>query len=97
MSPLFDLGSEVNAIYSAFAKELGLFIRLTNVVAQKIDSIILDIYKIVVVAFSITDKANQVKFFKKNFLVANVSPEIVFGILFLTLSNANIDFLDWEL
>ena len=51
----------------------------------------------IVVAFSVTNKVNQVKFFKETFLVANVSLEIVFEILFLTLSGANIDFLDRDL
>ena len=61
---------------------------------QKIDNIILDTYRIVVVAFSMTDKVNQVKFFKEIFLVANISLELVFRMLFLTLSNADVDFLD---
>ena len=47
----------------------------------------------VVVAFLVTDKTNRVKFFEEIFLVANVSPEAVLEILFLTLSNANVDFL----
>ena len=51
----------------------------------------------VVAAFLVTDKVNQVKFFEKIFLVANVSPEVVFRILFFTLSNADIDFLNWKL
>ena len=29
--------------------------------------------------------------------MANVSPEIVFGMTFLTLSGADVDFLGWEL
>ena len=29
--------------------------------------------------------------------MANVSPEIFLGMLFLTLSDADVDFLDWEL
>ena len=44
-----------------------------------------------------TDKANQVRFFEETFLVANVSPKVVFGMLFLTLSGVDIDFLDQEL
>ena len=51
----------------------------------------------IVVAFSVTDKANQVRFFKKTFLIANISPEIVFGMLSLTLSNTDINFLGREL
>ena len=54
----------------------------------------LDIYKIVVAAFLMTDKANWIRFFKKVFLVANISPKVVFGMLFLILSRVDIDFLD---
>ena len=60
----------------------------------KIDGIILDTYRMIVAAFSVIDKVNRVRFFEEIFLVANVSPEIVLGILFLTLSNADNDFLD---
>ena len=43
-----------------------------------------------------TDKVNQVRFFEETFLMANVSPEVVFGMLFLTLSGADVDFLNWK-
>ena len=92
-----DLGSQINAIYLAFAKELGLLIRPTDVEAQKIDCTMLDIFGMVVAAFLVKNKANQVRFFGKTFLVANFSPEIVFGIPFLTLNGANVDFLGREL
>ena len=91
---LINSRSGVNTIYPSFAKQLGLPIRPTDVGAQKIDGTTLDIHRIVVAAFSVVDKANQVRFFEEIFLVANVSPEIVLGMLFLTLSGANIDFLD---
>ena len=48
----------------------------------------------VVIAFLVTDKTNQVRFFEEIFLVANVSLGVVFKMLFLTLSDA--DFLDQE-
>ena len=57
----------------------------------------LEIYGMVVAAFSVEDKANQVRFFKEIFLVANVSPELVLRMLFFTLSGADIDFLGREL
>lgn len=64
---------------------------------QKINGIMLDIFKIVISAFLVIDKANRVKFFKENFLVTNISPEVVLGMLFFILSNADIDFLGWKL
>ena len=94
---MIDSRSEINAIHPTFAKQLGLPVRLTDVGAQKIDSTTLDIYEMVVATFSVVDKVNQVRFFEETFLVANVSTEVVFGILFLTLSGADIDFLGWEL
>ena len=51
----------------------------------------------VVTAFSVVDKANQVVFFGESFEMANVSSEVILEIFFLTLSNANIDFLGREL
>ena len=68
---LLDLKNEVNAIHLNFARELSLPIRLTNIGTQKIDGITLDTYKIVIANFLVINKANQVKFFKNIFLVAN--------------------------
>lgn len=91
---LFNSNNKVNSIHPTFAKELDLPIKPIDVRVLKIDSIILDTYEILVAIFLVTDKANCVRFFKKNFLVANVSPKEIFGILFLTLIDINIDFLD---
>ena len=43
------------------------------------------------------NKTNWIRFFGKTFLVTNISLKVVFGMFFLTLSNADIDFLDREL
>ena len=53
-----DSGSEVNDVHPAFAKELGLPIRPTDVGAPKIDGTMLENYRMVVAAFSVEDKAN---------------------------------------
>ena len=94
---LLDLSSKSNAIYPTFIKKLELPIRLIDVRAQKFDNITLDSYEMVVTVFLITNKTNRVKFFKETFLVANISPKIVFKMFFFTLSDTDIDFLDWEL
>ena len=52
--------------------------------------------KIAMTNFLLQNKRDRVRFLKETFLVANVSPEVVLGILFLTLSGADIDFLNWE-
>ena len=94
---LINLESEVNASYLSFTKQLSLPIRPIDVGTQKIDGTTLDTYAIVVAVFLMMDKANQVRFFEEIFLVANFSPKIVFGMSFLTLSGANIDFSGREL
>lgn len=70
---LFNSSSEINAIHLIFTKELELLIKPAEIGDKKIDGIILDIYEMVVAAFFVTNKANQIRFFEKTFLVANVS------------------------
>ena len=45
-----------------------------------------------VAVFLVTNQTNWVKFFEKIFLVANISPDVIFEIPFFTLSNTNINF-----
>ena len=97
MQALVDMGSEVNVMHPFFAKQLGLSIRQIDVGAQKIDGTTLDTYGMVVAAFSMMNKANWVRFFEETFLMTNISLELVFGMSFLTLSSADIDFSGWEL
>ncbi len=46
----------------------------------------------VVSTFSIMDKDGRERFFEENFLFADVKPNIVLGMPFWTMSNADIDF-----
>ncbi len=54
----------------------------------------------VVSTFSVSDKDERKRFFEESFLLVDVRPNIVFGMLFLTISNADIDFqardLQWR-
>ncbi len=97
---MLDSGSEVNAISQAFAQQLGLKIRKTNIGAQKIDGTTLETYGIIVSTFSVSDKDERERFFEESFLLANVRPDIMLGVLFLTMSNADINFkardLQWR-
>ena len=51
----------------------------------------------VVSTFFVTDKNNREKFFEESFLLANVKSDIVLGMPFLTMSNADVDFQAWDL
>ncbi len=54
----------------------------------------------VVFTFSVLDKDGRERFFKERFLLADVRPDIVLGMPFLTMSNADVDFqardLQWR-
>ena len=52
----------------------------------------LETYGMIVFTFFVLDKDGREKFFVKNFLLADVQPDIVLGMPFLTMSNSNIDF-----
>ena len=65
---------------------------MTNIEAQKIDNTTLKTYGIVVSTFFILDKDGRERFFEESFLLADIKPNVVLKILFLTMSNADIDF-----
>ncbi len=54
-------------------------------------------YEIIVSTFFVSDKHSRERFFEKSFLLTHVKPDIVLGMSFLTMSNANIDFLARDL
>ncbi len=97
---MLDSRSEVNAMSQSFAQQLGLKIYKTNVGAQKIDGTTLKTYGMVVSTFSVWDKDVRERFFEESFLLANVRPDIMLGMPFLTMSNADLDFqardLQWR-
>ncbi len=72
-----------------YAVELGLTTWKTSVGAQKIDGLPLETYGMVSASFSLHNSLGKVRFFKETFLLADTSMEVVLGMLFLALSNAN--------
>ena len=88
--PLINFGNEVNAITSAYAVVLGLKVCPTTIGAQKIYSSFLKTFGMVIASFQVKDKLGRDWFFQETFLLANINIEIVFGMLFFTLSNAII-------
>ncbi len=96
MRALIDSSSKVNVITPAYAVELGLTTWKTSVGAQKIDGLPLETYSMALSWFSIQDSLKRVWFFEETFLLTDISIEIVLGMLFLSLSNANIEFAELE-
>ena len=76
----------------AFASQLGLRIWKTNVGAQKIDGTTLETFGMVVSTFFLLNKDGQKRLLKESFLLADVKPNIVLGIPFLTINNIDINF-----
>ncbi len=97
---LLDSGSEVNAMSQTFEQQLGLKIRKTNVGAQKIDGTTLETYGMILSTFSVSDKDGRERFFEKSFLLADIRPDIVLRMPFLTMSNVDVNFqvqdLQWR-
>ena len=94
---LVDLGSEVNAMTPAYAAKLGLQVQKTDTGAQKIDGSTLETFGMVLADFQVEDKLGRVRFFQETFLLADISAEVVLGMPFLTLSNADVQFVEKEL
>ena len=60
--------------------------------SRNINGITLETFGIIVSTFSILDKDDKVKFFERSFLLADIKPDIVLEMLFLTMNNIDINF-----
>ena len=84
----------------AYVERLGFKTRKTNVGTQKIDGSALEICGMVIADFQVEDKNDRSRFFQETFLVANTKFEVILGIPFLKLSNADMSFgertLTWK-
>ena len=94
---LIDSGNEINAMTPAHALKLGLQVYHTDVGAQKIDGSTLQTFGMVLANFQVEDKLGRTRFFQETFLLADISAEVVLGMPFLTLSNADVQFVEKEL
>ena len=94
---LIDSSSEFNAIHPAYAINLGLRARKIDVSTQKIDRSYLNTFEIVIADYSVKDKLEIVRFFLETFFLANISLEMIPGILFLTFGKVDIRFMEQEL
>lgn len=49
-------------------------------------------FEIVLASFQIKDKLRKIQFFRKTFLLTDISVEIILNIFFLIFNNTNIQF-----
>ena len=84
----------------AYTKRLGLKTRKTNVGAQKINGSAPETFGMVIADFKVEDKGGRPRFFQETFLVADTKFEVILGMPFLKISNADIAFgektLTWK-
>ena len=84
--------SKVNTMTPIFRAKLSLSIRHTSIGSQKIDGSALKTYRMTIAGFLIQDGLSKIRFFEKTFLLAETSMDLVLGMPFLSLSNADIQF-----
>lgn len=84
---LIDSSMKVNTIENSFMGKLDLCICKTIVDAQKIDGSRREIYGIVIALFQMDDKEGKSCFFKKTILLADISIDISFKMIYFILSN----------
>ena len=89
---MLDSNSRVNAISPVFVQKLDFHIQKTNVKAQKINDSTFETFKIVITNFQVEDKGDKPRFFQEIFLFADIKFEVILGMLFLKISNANVAF-----
>ena len=80
-----------------YASKLGFKTWKTDMGAQKIDSLLLKTFKIVMPSFQIIDTLFMAQFFQETFLLANTSMKMVLRMFFFTLNNTNIQFTEKKL
>ena len=91
---LLNNSSEINAMSPTYVKRLSLKTWKTNIGAQKIDGSALETFGMMIADFQVEDKGGKPRFFQKIFLVADIKFEVVLGIPFLKISNANVAFVE---
>lgn len=75
-----------------YIAKLGFTISKTSIGAQKIVGLALGSDHPTLIRFSLQNSFGKIRFFKKMFLLANTSMEMILGMPFLSLSNADIKF-----
>lgn len=89
---LLNFYSEINVITPAYVAKLGPKSWCINIGAQKINSFILEIFRIILASFQIENKLQRARFFHEYFFIANINVAIILSIPFLIHSNTNVFF-----
>ena len=94
---MLNFENKLNPITLAYTAQLSLKMQKTNIGAQKIDKFLLKTYEKIITAFKVLDKLSCSWFFQKTFLLTDISIKVVLGMVFLIVSNADIQLAEKEL
>lgn len=81
-------------MHTIYANKIKLSIQKTDVCTKKVDGYVLAIFDIIIEVFLINNKDKKIRFFEKIFLLTNINLDVIFKMLFFTLNNTNIRFLE---
>ena len=85
---------KVNVMTSVYTLKLGFRVYPTDIGAQKIDGSIFETFRMIMANFQIENKLGKAWFFQETFLLADISAEVVLSMPYLTLSNADVQFVE---
>lgn len=88
---LIDLGRKIIVMKPNFERKLGFCIYITNIDTPKIDGDRLKVYEIIIRLFQVDIKDKKFCFFKKIFLLADISIHVTFRIFSLTLNIVKVN------
>ena len=77
-----------------FTYKLNLRVCKSKISAQKINNLKLNTFDVVITLFFIKNKEKRCCILEKTFLLADINMNISLGILFFTVSNVKIDFVN---
>lgn len=92
LQALIDSGNRINAMRLAYISKIDLWVRCTNVRAQKINGSTLKTFGMILANFQVEDKIGQPWYFQETLLLAGTTIEVVLKMFFPTFSNADILF-----
>lgn len=94
---LISSDNKVNAMQPSFVSQIGFHIWKTDIGMQKIDNSRLKNFGMVYIFFSVNDKNKKSWFLEETLLLIDISINIALEMLFLTLSNIEINFINQDL
>lgn len=89
---MIDCGGKINTMTPVHTIQMDPAIKFIDVGTQKVYGFPPKVHVVVSIKLLVSDKKDSDRFFEEILLLANTNMEVVLGIFFVFLSNADIDF-----